>query len=465
MPVEVRDIVRNPVKEKLARGEVVSSMTARLVSSIEIVRIAKSAGFDSLYIDLEHSSFSMETTSQICVMALEAGIPALVRVPANTPEYISRVLDGGALGVIAPGVRSAGEARAVVAAAKYPPLGERGLSAGLPQLQFRTFPAAETLPALNDATLVIVQFESKAALEAMDEIVAVDGVDLVLIGTNDLMVDLGIPGQYDHPKVRDAYERTIALAARGDGALIGVAHLGMVVLPGNAEVHHQVVGPDQHQVDAVDRDDLLHRLERRLRLELDDHQRRVVERGQGLRRGKSAELQLRQPGRQPALAERRILRRRYHCPCLPGRAHPRRYYPERPAVEHARDVLRRIRRHAHQRRDPRLERHDADLAGRLHGEARVLQVDVERVEPRALGDAHDLDARYQPRGHRRHQLATRELLPDWIADDVADLDRHADASLAEEAGLPLDGGGLRRGEEPEQSLRALRLPGGNRDAA
>src|SRR5439155_982806 len=127
------------VGELIARGELVSSMTGRLVSSIEIVRIAKRAGFDSLYIDLEHSSFSMETTSQICVMALEAGIPALVRVPANTPEYISRVLDGGALGVIAPGVRSAEEARAVVAAAKYPPLGARGLSAGLPQLQFRSF--------------------------------------------------------------------------------------------------------------------------------------------------------------------------------------------------------------------------------------------------------------------------------------------------------------------------------------
>src|SRR5207247_1352705 len=95
-----------------------------------------------------------------------------------------------------------------------------------------------------------------------------------------------------------------------------------------------------------------------------------------------------------------------------------------------------------------------------HGEARVLQVDVKRVEPRALGDAHDLDARHQPRGHRRHQLAARELLLDWIADDVADLDRHADASLAEKAGLALDGGGLRRGEKPEQSLGALRrLPG------
>src|SRR5438445_13755143 len=100
MPVEVRDIVRNPVKEKLARGELVSSMTARLVSSIEIVRIAKSAGFDSLYIDLEHSSFSMQTTSQICVMALEAGIRALVRVAANAPEYIPRVIDGRETGGI-----------------------------------------------------------------------------------------------------------------------------------------------------------------------------------------------------------------------------------------------------------------------------------------------------------------------------------------------------------------------------
>src|SRR2546422_2687132 len=138
MPVEVRDIVRNPVKEKLARGELVSSMTARLVSSIEIVRIAKSAGFDSLYIDLEHSSFSMETTNQICVMALEAGIPAFVRVPANTPEYISRGLDGGALRGIAPGLRSPQEARAGVAAGEDPPVGEQGPSRARPRPHVRT---------------------------------------------------------------------------------------------------------------------------------------------------------------------------------------------------------------------------------------------------------------------------------------------------------------------------------------
>src|SRR4029450_13505237 len=122
--------MKNAVKEKLARGEHVASMIVRLVSGVEIVRIAKSAGFDALYIDLEHSSLTLQAASQISIMALEAGFPAFVRAPANTPEYISRVLDGGALGIIAPGVQSAGEARAVVAAAKYPPVGEGGAWGG-----------------------------------------------------------------------------------------------------------------------------------------------------------------------------------------------------------------------------------------------------------------------------------------------------------------------------------------------
>jgi len=221
---QLSDVAVNSVKEKLQRGEIVASVTVRLVPTVEIVRIAKTAGFDSLYIDLEHSSFSLETTSQLCIMALEAGVPAFVRVPANTPEYVSRVLDGGALCVIAPGVSSAAEARAVVAAAKYPPLGARGLSGGLPQLGFRSLPAAQALPALNEATTVMVQFESAAALAAMEEIVAVEGVDMVMIGSNDLLADLGHPGEYDHPKLRDAYQRTIAACTRR-GKHVGVGGL------------------------------------------------------------------------------------------------------------------------------------------------------------------------------------------------------------------------------------------------
>ena len=206
------DILRNNVKEKLARGEIVSSMTVRLVRGIEIARIAKTAGFDSIYVDLEHSSLTLDATGQICMAALELGIAPFVRVPANTPEYISRVLDCGALGIVAPDVRSAEEARAVVAAAKYFPLGARGAGGPLPHLHYRSFPTAEANAALNAATMVIVQFESWEAIERAEEIVAVEGVDLALIGTNDLLASLGLAGQFEHDKVREAYRRTIAAA-------------------------------------------------------------------------------------------------------------------------------------------------------------------------------------------------------------------------------------------------------------
>jgi 4-hydroxy-2-oxoheptanedioate aldolase len=222
--VPIRDILRNNVKEKLARDEVVASMTVRLVRGIEIARIARTAGFDSLYVDLEHSSFSLETCGQICMAALEAGIAPFVRVPANTPDYVTRVLEGGALGVIAPHIRSAAEAKDVVKAAKFPPLGERSNASGLPHLHFRSFPVAEAFPALNDATMVIVQFESAAALDKTEEIVAVDGVDMVLVGLNDLLVDWGIPGEYDHPRVREAYAGIIA-ACRRHGKHCGVGGL------------------------------------------------------------------------------------------------------------------------------------------------------------------------------------------------------------------------------------------------
>jgi 2-keto-3-deoxy-L-rhamnonate aldolase RhmA len=222
--VLISDILRNNVKEKLERDEVVASMTVRLIRTIEIARIARTAGFDTLYVDLEHSSFSLETCGQICMAAVEAGIAPFVRVPANTPDYISRVLEGGALGIIAPHVRSAAEARAVVKAAKFSPLGERSNAGGLPHLHFRSFSAPEAYAALNAATMVIVQFESAAALDKTEEIVAVDGVDMVLVGLNDLLADWGIPGQYDHPRVREAYATTIA-ACRQHGKHCGVGGL------------------------------------------------------------------------------------------------------------------------------------------------------------------------------------------------------------------------------------------------
>jgi 4-hydroxy-2-oxoheptanedioate aldolase len=222
MTAKINEVLRNHVKEKLARGEVVASMTVRLVRGVEIARIARTAGFDTLYVDMEHSSFSLETTSQICIAALEVGITPLVRVPGL--NEVSRVLDTGALGVIAPHVQSADEARAYVKAAKFPPLGERSAAGPLPHLHYRSFPAAQADAALNDATTIIVQFESEQALARADEIAAVDGVDLVMVGSNDLLADWGLTGQYLHPRLREAYAKTIA-ACRKHGKHVGVGGL------------------------------------------------------------------------------------------------------------------------------------------------------------------------------------------------------------------------------------------------
>ena len=224
MMSELREILRNSMKEKLARGQVVASMTVRFARSIEIAQIAKTAGFDTLYVDLEHNTLSIDTCCQICIFAQQIGITPLVRVPANTPEYICRVLDGGAMGVITPHVRSAAEARAMVELVKFPPIGHRSAGGALSQYQYRSFPMNETNAAMNDATSLVVMMETAAALENVEEIIGTDGVDMLLIGSNDLCAEMGIPGQYDHPKLKDAFARSIA-AAQAAGKHVGIGGL------------------------------------------------------------------------------------------------------------------------------------------------------------------------------------------------------------------------------------------------
>ncbi|OJW22823.1 MAG: aldolase [Rhodospirillales bacterium 69-11] len=216
--------LRNHMKEKLAAGSVVASMTVRLARSIEIAGIAKAAGFDTLYVDLEHNTLSIDTACQICIAAQQIGVTPLVRVPANTPEYIGRVLDGGAMGVITPHVRSAAEACALVELVKFPPSGQRSAGGALSHYGYRPFPADQLARAMNATSMLVVMLETAAALDAVEEIIAVDGVDMLLVGSNDLCAELGIPGQFDDPRLEAAFTRAIA-AARRVGKHVGVGGL------------------------------------------------------------------------------------------------------------------------------------------------------------------------------------------------------------------------------------------------
>ncbi|MER6426002.1 aldolase/citrate lyase family protein [Streptomyces sp. NPDC001137] len=225
MSNEPTRLLRNPAKEKLSRGEPVFSMTIRLVRTVDIAAIAHTAGFDSVYIDMEHSSFPLEAAGQICMACTSLGVTPLVRVPGLDPFFIARVMDAGAMGIVVPGVQSADEALAAVRAVKHAPLGERSLAGNAPQLLYRSLPADQTVRELDQASMVVTQIESQAGLDAAAAIAAVDGVDILFVGASDLSVELGVPGQVDHPEVHKAFLHVID-ACRAHGKAVGIGGLG-----------------------------------------------------------------------------------------------------------------------------------------------------------------------------------------------------------------------------------------------
>jgi 2-keto-3-deoxy-L-rhamnonate aldolase RhmA len=142
-------------------------------------------------------------------------------VPGFEHYHATRVLDGGALGIVIPHVDDAETAARMVSNCRYPPDGQRSMAGGLPQLGFERHSVADTAKAINDATLVVVMIETETAVANADAIAAVPGVDSLLIGTNDLCLDMGIPGQYDDARVKDAYAKVIA-ACKAHGKYAGM---------------------------------------------------------------------------------------------------------------------------------------------------------------------------------------------------------------------------------------------------
>lgn len=206
------------MKRRMAAGRLILCATVRMSRTVEIVQIAKIAGYDALYCDLEHSTLSLDTVSQIAQAAALAGIVPMARVPSHDHDWISRVLDGGCHGVIVPHVDDAKAAFACVRASRYPPLGARSL-AGYGPLAGQSVGIEESYALINGNSVLVVMLESPDAIANAEAIAAVEGVDMLLIGTNDLCAELGIPGRLDHPKVIDAYRRAADACAKHGKAL------------------------------------------------------------------------------------------------------------------------------------------------------------------------------------------------------------------------------------------------------
>ena len=206
--------LRNPARERLAKGELALGMGLRLARTVDVAVAAASCGYDWLFIDLEHGTMPLDTAVQIAVAALGAGISPLVRVPSQQYALATRALDGGALGIVMPHVDTAEEARAVVDRLKYPPLGHRSVAGGMAHFGFRALSMAEATATLNAETLVVVMLETPQAIANAEAIAAIPGIDVLLIGTNDLAMEMELPGALGHDEIARAYERVIASCRR-----------------------------------------------------------------------------------------------------------------------------------------------------------------------------------------------------------------------------------------------------------
>jgi 2-keto-3-deoxy-L-rhamnonate aldolase RhmA len=213
--------IRNVAKERLEAGELAIGVGLRMARTVEIAKAMRAAGFDFLFIDMEHNSMSIDIAAQISVAAQDAGITPVVRVPGFEHHLATRVLDGGGQGIVVPHVDTDEAARRMARNCRYPPLGRRSITGALPQLDFQALPVGEAMAALDRATLLILMLESPEAIENVERIAAVPGVDALLIGASDLSIEMGIPGQFEHPRLVAAFERVIA-ACRASGIHPGI---------------------------------------------------------------------------------------------------------------------------------------------------------------------------------------------------------------------------------------------------
>jgi staphyloferrin B biosynthesis citrate synthase len=206
----------NPVKTKLAAGEPVFGMSVRLARHPDIARVAKATGHDFLFIDIQHSIFNVETIGLIAQTALAIGLAPLVRVRGIDDPDVSLLLDNCVTGIVYPDINTADEARHAVDICKFPPLGKRSVTGGYPMFDYEAVPLSEAIPLLNDSTLVVAMIETPEGLENVEEIAAVPGIDVIHVGTNDLLVNMGMSGQFDAPEIIAAQDRVNrACAANG----------------------------------------------------------------------------------------------------------------------------------------------------------------------------------------------------------------------------------------------------------
>src|SRR5579884_3262206 len=197
----------NTVKKALAEGKVQLGTGFGQFRSEDVARILVAAGFQWAFVDTEHGGFGIETVQDICRVANMVGFCPVVRVADLQYPLVARALDAGAQGIMFPRVESPELLERAVSWTKFPPVGVRGFGLTPLFVDFEKVTIAEMIEHFNANLMVVLQIETLRAVEARDELLSVPGIDAVMVGPVDLSISLGVPGDFQHPKMVEAMEK------------------------------------------------------------------------------------------------------------------------------------------------------------------------------------------------------------------------------------------------------------------
>jgi 2-keto-3-deoxy-L-rhamnonate aldolase RhmA len=225
------------LKELLARGKVAPVFGVGQLCHPKLIEIVgMHGGFDAVWLDQEHGALSIEQIEQGCRSARATGLDSFVRLSVTGYASVMQPLEAGAGGIMAAQVRNAAEVRDIVRWAKFHPEGLRGFNGTGIDGNYGTLPFREYMARANDETFVAIQIENSEGLGQVEEIAAVPGVDILFVGPADLSQSLGVPGEWEHPSLWQAFER-VANAVRVHG-------IHWAVLPANADIARRCVSLD-----------------------------------------------------------------------------------------------------------------------------------------------------------------------------------------------------------------------------
>lgn len=217
------------LKEKMKAGQKVYGTMLRVSRNPAVCYLAKNASLDYVMYDCEHSNYSYETLHDLFIMGRALGLNGLLRVPQLSKDHLSRSLDCGAIGAMVPMTETVEQAEEIVHWSKYSPLGARGYGSGCAHTDYvGGGKHTEVMEASNKKIISIAQIESKLAVDNADRIAAVKGIDVLLIGPNDLSISLGIPGDVMNPVELDAIAH-VAACCKKHGKFFGL-HAGLKLL-------------------------------------------------------------------------------------------------------------------------------------------------------------------------------------------------------------------------------------------